>query len=37
MRTITGSIPRGSNSAPTIATANSVGNISNPGANVANY
>ncbi len=27
----------GSNSAPTIATANSVGDISNPGANVANY
>ncbi|MEX2113532.1 MAG: SUMF1/EgtB/PvdO family nonheme iron enzyme [Pirellulales bacterium] len=26
-----------SNSAPTIATANSVGDISNPGANVANY
>ncbi len=26
-----------SNSAPTIATADSVGNISNPGANVANY
>ena len=37
MRTITGSIPRRSNSAPTIATANSVGDISNPGTNVANY
>jgi formylglycine-generating enzyme required for sulfatase activity len=29
--------PTGSNSVPTIATADSVGNISNPGANVANY
>ena len=29
--------PTASNSAPTIATANSVGDISNPGANVANY
>jgi formylglycine-generating enzyme required for sulfatase activity len=29
--------PTASNSAPTIATANSTGNISNPGANVANY
>jgi len=29
--------PTASNTAPTIATADSVGNISNPGANVANY
>ncbi len=29
--------PTASNSAPTIATADSVGNISNPGTNVANY
>jgi formylglycine-generating enzyme required for sulfatase activity len=29
--------PTASNSAPTLATANSVGDISNPGANVANY
>lgn len=29
--------PTASNSAPTIATADLVGNISNPGANVANY
>jgi formylglycine-generating enzyme required for sulfatase activity len=29
--------PTMSNTAPTIATADSVGNISNPGANVANY
>ncbi|MEX2112839.1 MAG: SUMF1/EgtB/PvdO family nonheme iron enzyme, partial [Pirellulales bacterium] len=29
--------PTGSNSAPTVATADSVGNISNPGTNVANY
>ena len=29
--------PTQSNSAPTVATANSVGDISNPGANVANY
>ena len=29
--------PTGSNSAPTIAAADSVGDISNPGANVANY
>jgi formylglycine-generating enzyme required for sulfatase activity len=29
--------PTASNSAPTIATADSVGNISNPGSNVANY
>ncbi len=29
--------PTRSNNAPTIATANSVGDISNPGANVANY
>ena len=29
--------PTASNSAPTVATANSVGDISNPGANVANY
>jgi formylglycine-generating enzyme required for sulfatase activity len=29
--------PTASNTAPTIATANSVGDISNPGANVANY
>ena len=29
--------PTKSNTAPTIATANSVGDISNPGANVANY
>ena len=29
--------PTGSNSVPTIATANLVGDISNPGANVANY
>ncbi len=29
--------PTASNNAPTIATANSVGDISNPGANVANY
>ena len=29
--------PTASNSAPTIATANSVGDISNPGTNVANY
>jgi hypothetical protein len=29
--------PTQSNTAPTIATANSVGDISNPGANVANY
>jgi len=29
--------PTKSNSAPTIATANSVGDISNPGSNVANY
>jgi formylglycine-generating enzyme required for sulfatase activity len=29
--------PTASNSAPTIATANAVGDISNPGANVANY
>ena len=29
--------PTGSNTAPTVATANSVGDISNPGANVANY
>jgi formylglycine-generating enzyme required for sulfatase activity len=29
--------PTASNNAPTVATANSVGDISNPGANVANY
>jgi formylglycine-generating enzyme required for sulfatase activity len=29
--------PTGTNTTPTIATANSVGDISNPGANVANY
>ncbi len=29
--------PTQSNSAPTVATANSVGDISNPGSNVANY
>ena len=29
--------PTASNSAPTVATADSVGDISNPGANVANY
>ena len=29
--------PTASNSAPTVATANAVGDISNPGANVANY
>jgi formylglycine-generating enzyme required for sulfatase activity len=29
--------PTASNTAPTLATADSVGNISNPGANVANY
>jgi formylglycine-generating enzyme required for sulfatase activity len=29
--------PTASNSAPTVATANSVGDISNPGTNVANY
>jgi sulfatase modifying factor 1 len=29
--------PTASNSTPTVATANSVGDISNPGANVANY
>ncbi len=29
--------PTQSNTAPTVATANSVGDISNPGANVANY
>ncbi|MBX7075532.1 MAG: formylglycine-generating enzyme family protein [Pirellulales bacterium] len=29
--------PTASNTAPTVATADSVGNISNPGANVANY
>jgi formylglycine-generating enzyme required for sulfatase activity len=29
--------PTASNSAPTVATANNVGDISNPGANVANY
>jgi hypothetical protein len=29
--------PAASNAAPTIATANSVGDISNPTANVANY
>lgn len=29
--------PTASNSAPTVATANSVGDINNPGANVANY
>lgn len=29
--------PTASNSAPTVATADSVGNISNPGTNVANY
>ncbi|MBX7074601.1 MAG: formylglycine-generating enzyme family protein [Pirellulales bacterium] len=29
--------PTASNAAPTVATADSVGNISNPGANVANY
>ncbi len=29
--------PTASNTAPTIATANSVGDVSNPGANVANY
>jgi len=29
--------PAASNSAPTVATANSVGDISNPGTNVANY
>ncbi|MEX2111736.1 MAG: SUMF1/EgtB/PvdO family nonheme iron enzyme, partial [Pirellulales bacterium] len=29
--------PTGSNSVPTVATADSVGNISNPGSNVANY
>ena len=29
--------PTASNTAPTVATANSIGDISNPGANVANY